>query len=136
MRVITSRHHLNCGGPRSPSMALRSVAPFAATALHISLAACGGGNGGSTPATYTIGGTVSGLATGTRLTLANSGGNALTVTANGAFTFTTPVAFNGSYAVTVVVQSGLTCTVSSGSGSVAANVTNVSVNCAINTYWS
>ena len=132
MRVITSRHHLNCGGPRSPSMALRSVAPFAATALHISLAACGGGNGGSTPATYTIGGTVSGLATGTRLTLANSGGNALTVTANGAFTFTTPVAFNGSYAVTVGAQpTGQICTVSGGSGtSVAANVTNVSVSCA------
>ena len=86
--------------------------------------------------TYTIGGSVAGLATGAQLTLANSGGNALNVTANGAFTFTTAVAFNGSYAVTVSTQpTGQTCVVSSGSGtSVEINVTNVSVNCSANTY--
>ncbi|WP_081858080.1 beta-propeller fold lactonase family protein [Thiomonas sp. FB-Cd] len=86
--------------------------------------------------TYTIGGTVSGLASGTQVTLDNNGADPTTVTANGGFTFSTPVAYNGSYAVTVGTQpTGQTCTVSNGSGSgVTANVSNVSVTCSTNTY--
>ena len=44
-----------------------------------------------TTVTRTIGGTVTGL-TGTGLQLTNNGGNALPIAANGAFTFTTPIA--------------------------------------------
>jgi len=81
--------------------------------------------------TYTIGGTVSGLAAGQQVTLNNNAANPTTVAANGAFTFSTPVTFNGVYAVTVGTQpANETCTVTNGSGSgVAANVTNVTVTC-------
>ena len=45
-------------------------------------------------------------------------GMRITVTANGALTFATPVAAGGSYAVTVGTQpTGEICTVSSGQGS-------------------
>ena len=86
--------------------------------------------------TYTVGGTVSGLATGRQVTLRNNGANPTNVTADGAFTFSTRVTYNGSYAVTVGTQPiGQTCTVSNGSGSgVTANVTNVTVTCSALTY--
>ncbi|MCE1181474.1 MAG: lactonase family protein [Rhodocyclales bacterium] len=81
--------------------------------------------------TYTISGTVSGLASGTQITLNNNAADPTIVTANGSFTFATPVAYNGSYAVTVGTQpTGQTCTVSNDTGAgVAANVTNVAVIC-------
>jgi len=85
--------------------------------------------------TYTIGGTVTGLGSGKSVVLQNNGGNNLTVSTNGSFTFTTPVNYGGSYVVTVLTQpTGQTCTVSSGSGSnVTADVTGVVVNCTTNT---
>ncbi len=87
--------------------------------------------------TFSIGGTVSGLA-GTGLVLRNNGGNNLAINANGAFTFTTPVASGAAYAVTVFTQPSnptQTCVVSNGAGTVgAANVTNVAVNCTTNTF--
>ena len=81
--------------------------------------------------TYTIGGTVTGLASGTQLTLDDNGADPTTVTANGSFSFATPVAYGGSYSVTVGTQpSGQTCTVGGGSGSaVHADVSSVSVSC-------
>ncbi|MGP0020214.1 MAG: beta strand repeat-containing protein [Candidatus Sulfotelmatobacter sp.] len=81
---------------------------------------------------YTVGGTVSGLGTGDSVTLLDNGANALTVTANGKFTFTTALASGTAYAVTVgTLPTGETCTVTNGSGTVvAANVTNVAVACA------
>jgi 6-phosphogluconolactonase (cycloisomerase 2 family) len=86
--------------------------------------------------TYTIGGTVTGLAAGSQVTLNDNGADPATVTASGAFTFATPVAYNSGYAVTVGTQpTGQTCTVSGGSGSgVTANVSTVSVTCSTNTY--
>ena len=55
----------------------------------------------------------------------------LSVSANGPFTFATPLACGAGYNVTVKTSpSGQTCTVSNGSGTVAsANVTNVAVSC-------
>ncbi len=86
----------------------------------------GTGGGG----TFTIGGTVSGLS-GT-VVLGDNGGDALSVSANGSFTFATPLAQGASYAVTVTTEpSGQFCNVANGSGTVGtANVTNVSVSCA------
>jgi hypothetical protein len=86
--------------------------------------------------TYTVGGTLSGLASGAHVVLANSGQDPITLSADGAFTFDTPVAYNGAYAVTVTTQpSNATCTVSRGLGAgVVANVTNVSVTCSENAY--
>ncbi|MGB5080336.1 MAG: hypothetical protein WBO23_06300 [Burkholderiales bacterium] len=80
--------------------------------------------------THTVGGTVSGLA-GTGLVLQNNGGDNLSVPAEGAFTFATPVVSGGTYNVAVFAQpSGQACTVFDGSGSIgSANVASVSVAC-------
>ncbi|GEM_PF-3823667 len=80
--------------------------------------------------TYTVGGTVSGLS-GT-LTLQNNGGDDLVVSADGAFTFATPVADGATYDVTVLSHPvGQACSVTGGTGSVSgADVTDVSVACA------
>jgi hypothetical protein len=103
----------------------------------IALSACGGG--GTTPpstTTYTIGGTVSGLGSSASVILLDNGGDALTVTANGAFTFATSLAGGAAYAVTVGTQPiGENCTVSGGSGTVGtANVTSVAITCVADTY--
>ncbi len=86
---------------------------------------------------YTVGGTVSGLA-GSGLVLQNNVGDNLAIAANGAFTFTTPLANGSAYAVTVLTQPGnqsQTCTVANPSGTVmGANVSNVAVTCAANRY--
>jgi len=82
--------------------------------------------------TLSIGGSVSGYSGGTGFALQNNGADTLTITKNGAFTFPTLVPVNGAYKVTVSGQpSGpnQTCTVSFGTGTAAANVTNVSVVC-------
>ncbi len=85
------------------------------------------------PSNYTIGGAVSGLNGGAQVTLYNNGGDAKVVTANGGFTFATPVSStNGAYSVTVNQQPlWQSCSVSNGSGTAAANVTNVSVACIV-----
>jgi uncharacterized repeat protein (TIGR03803 family) len=105
-------------------------------ALSLGLTACGGGSSSSggrsgVSASYTVGGTVSGLASGESLTLQNNGGFDLVVTANGSFTFMAAQPTGASYAVTVLTQpSGQTCTVANGSGTVAdSNITNVAVTC-------
>ena len=102
------------------------------------LSACGGGGGSSNPnnSTYSVGGTLSGLASGASVVLQNSGGNTTTVSANGNFTFSMPVTNSAIYAVTVLTQpTGQTCTVTSGGGTVnGSDVTSVHVTCAMKTY--
>jgi hypothetical protein len=83
-------------------------------------------------ATYTVGGSISGL-TASGLVLAN-GSDTLTVAANAAlFTMPTAVASAATFDVTVQTQpAGLICTVSAGSGTVStSDVTNVAVSCAL-----
>ncbi|HEY6484246.1 MAG TPA: beta-propeller fold lactonase family protein [Steroidobacteraceae bacterium] len=89
-------------------------------------------------ASYTIGGTVSGL-TGTGLVLQDNGGDDLKVAAptggtSGTFTFTTPVNAGGAYLVTVKTNPtgpAEVCTVTNGKGTAnTANITTVAVTCA------
>lgn len=82
------------------------------------------------PGEYTVGGEVSGMTGGT-LTLQNNGGDDLDITADGPFTFWTPLADGSGYAVTVFKNpAGQTCSVANGSGTISgANVTDVSVTC-------
>ncbi len=96
--------------------------------LFISQALLNCGGGGSSSA-YTVGGTVSGL-TGT-LVLQNNGGDDLTITGNGAFTFTTELADGAVYDVTVLTPpAGQSCVITGGSGTIAgANITNVTAIC-------
>jgi 6-phosphogluconolactonase (cycloisomerase 2 family) len=86
---------------------------------------------------YTVSGTVSGLS-GSGLVLQNNYADDLAVSASGAFSFVTKVADSGGYNVSVKTQPGSpvqTCTVNSGSGTVAgAAVTGVTVTCATNAY--
>jgi hypothetical protein len=83
--------------------------------------------------TYSISGIVSGL-NGSGLVLQNNGSNNLTIGANGAFTFSSPIASGYTYSVTVLTQpTGQTCNVTNSSGTVvSAPVTNVQVSCANN----
>lgn len=77
---------------------------------------------------WPIGGTVSGLPSGETVTLTNNGGDALTVSANGSFTFAARVL--SAYAVAVSVQpASAVCAVSNGSGNASAAVSSVVVNC-------
>lgn len=57
----------------------------------------------STP-TYTVGGTVTGLATGQAVVLLNNNGNSTTVNSNTSFTFSTAINSGSAYAVTVGTQ--------------------------------
>jgi len=81
--------------------------------------------------TFTVGGTVSGLATS--LVLQDNGANNLTVSANGPFVFTTALASGTGYNVTVSTQPSSptqTCTVTTGGGTVTTGaITTVAVVC-------
>lgn len=92
--------------------------------LTLSLAACGGGD-----TTYAIGGTLSGL-NSSKVTLLNSGADALSLSENGSFVFAKPAGFGMPYKVTVGTQPlGFQwCTVASGAGVAHANV-NIPVMC-------
>jgi hypothetical protein len=84
--------------------------------------------------TYTIGGTISGLTSGS-LVLQNNSGDNLTVSANSSsFTFATPYVSGPTYAVTVGTQpTGFTCSVTNGTGTVVSSiVTSVVVTCVAN----
>ena len=106
--------------------------------LGLALAGCS--SSGSTPPveTRSVGGTLTGLAPGASVVLLNNGGNPLTLTANGAFTFTAGIALGASYRVTVGTQpSGPTqvCTVAGGTGTIGtSNVTSVSVDCVTSSF--
>jgi hypothetical protein len=89
---------------------------------------CGGG------AVYaTIGGTVTGLTTGSKLILLDNGTDSLTVANNGEFTFAGQIEAGSSYSVTISSQpSGETCVVSNAVNTVTqsvGNVTSIFVNC-------
>ena len=104
--------------------------------LTLFIVACGSSGWGPTPSEkYTVGGTVSGLS-GSGLVLQNNGGDDLSISTDGTFTFAMPIANGASYAITVKTEpTGQTCAVDNGSGTVSsANVTNVSVTCSTSTW--
>jgi hypothetical protein len=84
-------------------------------------------------ATYTISGTLSGLATNSSgLVLQDNGGDNLIVTANGTFHFATAVKSGSGYNVTILTQPSnpvQQCAVANGVSTATANVTNVSLTC-------
>jgi len=87
---------------------------------------------------FTIGGTLSGLPTGTNVVLSDGNNHVLTVNTTGSFVFPVGLPDATSYSVTVTSQpnNNYACTVTNGSGTLSgANVTNVSITClAQNTY--
>ena len=98
--------------------------------LLMALTACGGAGDAS------LGGTVSGLTTGTGVTLQNNGANSLTVSSNGSFWFSNTLSAGSSYSVTVLTQpTASVCSVANGSGSIdsdGTDVSNVAVTCVSN----
>jgi len=106
-----------------PSMQLCTIASGSGTAtVDVSDVAitCG-------PAGFPVGGTVSGLGPGLTVVLQNNGGNDLSLSTNGAFTFTVNAT---GYAVTVLTQPlNGSCAVSNGTGTASAAVSSVLVTC-------
>jgi uncharacterized repeat protein (TIGR03803 family) len=82
-------------------------------------------------ASYTVGGTVSGLDSGVTFTLLENGFDPLVIAANGAFSFPTALAVDAGYTVTMGTQpAGQTCTVTGGMGTVGtADISNIVVTC-------
>ena len=119
-RVTTTDTSLTGGAPGI-------MANGTATAANWS----GGNVGGSTPVTTTssVGGSITGL-TGT-VVLQDNGGDNLTLSANGSFTFPTALASGQAYNATVLTNpTGQTCTVTNGTGTTgSANITNITVTC-------
>ena len=84
--------------------------------------------------TYTVGGTISGLAAN-GLVLLDNGGDATSLSANATqFTMNTGVAYGSAYAISVQTPpAGLVCSVSNGAGTMgAADVASISIACASN----
>ncbi len=123
-------------------MSTRNSALTAFAGSILLLTACGGGGGTTTaPTSGTVGGTVSGLASGATVVLRNNGGNDLAVSSDGSFTFGMPMAGGAAYAVTVFHQPtspSQTCTVANGMGTMgmagSGDVTNVAVTCVTNSF--
>jgi len=82
---------------------------------------------------YTVGGTLSGIVSGSTVVLQNNGGDDLSLTADGPFSFDTSVADGADYSVNVSTQPTDTnqyCNVIYGSGTVGSgNVSDIQVVC-------
>ena len=118
---------------------LSRILPFAAFVLAtFPFSSCGGGSATTPPPiTYTVGGTVFDVS-GTGLVLQNNSGNNLSISGNGSFVFTTPVASGGAYSVTVLTQPSAppqTCAVTNGSGTANTKVTGIQVVCISEWTW-
>lgn len=112
----------------------------------ISLAACSNGeedtnidaNTNSDEATYTIGGTISGLANGASLVLSFNNRENLLIDSNGEFSFNQSLANLSYYSVAVSTQPYSpfqTCSLSGENGTVSnANIRSINVECITNSY--
>lgn len=89
--VLTQPSSQNCVVTNGSGMATANVTTVQVTCTTI------------VTATYTIGGTISGLS-GTGLVLQDNGGDNLAITGNGNFTFATQIAAGSSYLVTVLTE--------------------------------
>ncbi|WP_205962781.1 NHL repeat-containing protein [Pararobbsia silviterrae] len=135
----TSMGYLSPIGSSFASVKRMADLPMTLASLCLLLSACGGDSpptsstSASTPpiTSYTIGGTITGLATSESMTLLDNGGDTLTLAANGAFTFATPVAPNQAYAVTINTSPmWQNCVITNDNGVATAKVTQVKVTCA------
>ena len=118
------------------SGSVRKASVFCVVVLSLLLSACGGGGydgGTGGAASYTVGGTVSGLTLPGESVAVTLVGLQILQLANGSYSFSAyPVAMGGTYEVTATSSSvGKTCTVANGTGTVGTtNVTNVDITCA------
>ncbi len=121
---------------------LLRLAPRGVWLSLLALSACGGGGGSSTPETFAVGGTVSGViygaGTGPQLVLYNNGGDDIVHPANGAFAFSQKLAPGAAYDVTLVVSlldPPQNCTVQNGTGVAgSASAAAVRVVCSVDAF--
>jgi hypothetical protein len=81
---------------------------------------------------YAVGGSLSGLATTSSITLQDNGGDNLKLTANGTFTFATPLSAGTKYAITILTQPtspAQVCAVVNGTGTANVDITNIQITC-------
>ena len=103
--------------------------------LCVLLISCASNNNSQTPPppeTFTISGTVTGLAANAALVLQNNGADNLSVTLNGSFHFSSTIKSGSAYNVTVLTQPSnpvQQCAVTNGVGTAMADVSNVTVTC-------
>lgn len=125
-------------------MSNRTGLSLSALAAATTLTACGGSSTPSTAA-YTIGGSISGLNVSTvqleleTETSTAASSQSITVSAGTtSWTFPTAEAANSSYAIAVETQpAGEVCEITGGAtGTLSANITNVSVSCSSNVEWT
>src|SRR5579863_4658767 len=112
----------------------RSVSLFIAV---LALAACHGSGSSSTSSSFTIGGTITGL-TESSVVLVN-GSTAVAIAAGAStWTFSGSFASGSTYSVTVETQpAGELCEVTGGgTGTLAADVTDVTVACSVYGQWA
>ena len=99
------------------------------------------GAGGATvavtcvPDTYSVSGTITGL-TSSGLVLLDNGGDATSIGVNATqFMMPTAIAYGSPYSITIQTQpSGLTCSVTSGAGTMGLGGATVAVSCIVNAY--
>ncbi len=117
---------------------MRHVFSLPVIGLAAVLSGCGGSNATdvfiptyhATAPTYSIGGTIAGLS-GT-VVLQDNGGDNISLSTNGPFSFGVTLQPNSAYSVTIATQpANQTCSVRNGSGTAAAAVTNVAVVCSL-----
>ena len=131
--IMASAVLVGCGG-KGCNPSLSSVCANASSSSGAGSgtgSGTGAGPGAVSSGPFTIGGNVIGL-TGTGLVLEDNGGDDLTTSQNGAFTFKVPITGGGNYTVTVKTQpanQALPCSVTNATGTAKANVTNVQVTC-------
>jgi hypothetical protein len=98
------------------------------------LSGCGGHSNSNTtgiiPLTYSIGGSIAGLA-GT-IVLQNNSVDTLSLSSDGTFTFDVALQPNSPYDVTIVTQpANQVCTISNPNGTASASVTNIAIVCSL-----
>lgn len=122
---------------------LRFARGFAVSAALVAIfGGCGGGGGGEAPApvpvpsTFSIGGTVSGIAAGSSVSI-SSGSRSTTLSADGAFTLGRDFASGASYSVLAIPSAPQKrCVVRNGQGAVStAAVSDILVDCSLGTAW-
>jgi fibronectin type 3 domain-containing protein len=89
----------------------------------------------SAPTSFSLGGTLSGLAGGQSVTLLNNGSNPITLSVNGPFAFTAGLPTNVTFKVTVASATQNCAVTAGGTGTVnSANITSVMVGCGPGTF--
>ncbi|WP_220459083.1 FG-GAP repeat protein [Acidovorax sp. FHTAMBA] len=115
----------------APTPNIRTLTRTWLLGFAVVLAACGGGGGDDPPVntpSFRVGGQLAGLGAGKTVVITDASGPSAAVSANGSYSLQLPA--GTAYSRRIAAQPvGQTCTIANGSGTVSADVNNVSVAC-------